>query len=90
MDRDENAARNILVKALQGTLGHRETQEPVSSNAWGEMTSTAVFERVQGQASSRNQEPPAFDAGECQLEESESASRTPALNAEVWKTVEPF
>jgi putative transposase len=30
MDRDENAARNILVKALEGTLGHRETHEPVS------------------------------------------------------------
>jgi putative transposase len=30
MDRDENAARNILVKALEGTLGHRETHELVS------------------------------------------------------------
>ena len=30
MDRDENAARNILAKALEGTLGHRETHEPVS------------------------------------------------------------
>jgi putative transposase len=30
MDRDENAARNILVKALEGTLGHRETHESVS------------------------------------------------------------
>jgi len=25
LDRDENAARNILAKALEGTLGHRET-----------------------------------------------------------------
>ena len=66
MDRDENAALNILAKALEGTLGHRETQELVSSNAWGEMTSTAVSERIQRQASSWNQEPPAFDAGECQ------------------------
>jgi putative transposase len=66
LDRDENAAINILAKALDGTLGHRETNEPVSSNAWGEMASTAVSERVQGQVNSRNQEPPAFDAGECQ------------------------
>jgi putative transposase len=30
LDRDENAARNLLVKALEGTLGHRETNELVS------------------------------------------------------------
>ena len=30
MDRDENAAVNILAKALEGTLGHRETHECVS------------------------------------------------------------
>jgi putative transposase len=30
LDRDENAARNILAKALEGTLGHRETYEKVS------------------------------------------------------------
>jgi putative transposase len=30
LDRDENAARNILGKALDGTLGHRETSEQVS------------------------------------------------------------
>jgi len=30
LDRDENAAVNILTKALEGTLGHRETYEPVS------------------------------------------------------------
>jgi putative transposase len=30
LDRDENAARNILTKALEGTLGHRETYEQVS------------------------------------------------------------
>ena len=30
LDRDENAAVNILAKALDGTLGHRETHEPVS------------------------------------------------------------
>ena len=30
LDRDENAAVNILAKALEGTLGHRETHELVS------------------------------------------------------------
>jgi len=30
LDRDENAALNILAKALNGTLGHRETHELVS------------------------------------------------------------
>lgn len=30
LGRDENAARNILAKALEGTLGHRETCEQVS------------------------------------------------------------
>jgi putative transposase len=30
LDRDENAARNILAKALEGTLGHGETYEQVS------------------------------------------------------------
>jgi putative transposase len=30
LDRDENAAVNILAKALDGTLGHRETDERVS------------------------------------------------------------
>src|SRR5437763_16498388 len=57
LDRDENAAVNILAKALEGTLGHRETHELVSENAWGEMTSTVLFERVGGQAASMNQEP---------------------------------
>jgi putative transposase len=30
LDRDENAAVNILSKALDGTLGHRGTHERVS------------------------------------------------------------
>jgi IS605 OrfB family transposase len=30
LDRDMNAAVNILAKAVDGTLGHRETHEPVS------------------------------------------------------------
>ena len=39
LDRDENAARNILAKALACTLGHRETSSS-EENAWGEMAST--------------------------------------------------
>ena len=58
LDRDENAAINILAKALEGTLGHRETHKLVSENAWGEMTSTVLFERGGGQAISPNQESP--------------------------------
>ncbi len=62
---------NILAKALEGTLGHRETHELVSENAWGEMTSTVLFERVGGQAISPNQEPPAFYAGACQVQKAD-------------------
>jgi IS605 OrfB family transposase len=39
LDRDYNAAVNILVKALERTLGHRETSAS-AENAWGEMAST--------------------------------------------------
>src|SRR6266699_1015627 len=39
LDRDHNAARNILAKALACTLGHRETFGS-PENAWGEMAST--------------------------------------------------
>src|SRR6266702_3768459 len=39
LDRDHNAARNILSKALACTLGHRETFGS-PENAWGEMAST--------------------------------------------------
>jgi hypothetical protein len=45
---------------------HGNGYEATRTNAWGEMASTAVSERVQGQVSSSNQEPPAFSAGECQ------------------------
>ncbi|HEX9132607.1 MAG TPA: transposase [Ktedonobacteraceae bacterium] len=59
VDRDENAARNILAKALEdGTLGHRETAEPVSEDAWGEATATALSARATWQVASRNQESP--------------------------------
>jgi putative transposase len=59
LDRDHNAALNILHKALDGTLGHRETTEPLSSeNAWGEVTATGLPEMVVQQVISWNQEPP--------------------------------
>jgi putative transposase len=43
MDRDENAARNILSRGL-GTVGHTETFALNASNALGELTSTLVGE----------------------------------------------
>jgi putative transposase len=39
LDRDHNAAINILAQALERTLGHRETSSS-EENAWGEMAST--------------------------------------------------
>jgi len=42
LDRDHNAALNILAKALDGTLGHRETAGS-PENAWGEVTTTALL-----------------------------------------------
>src|SRR2546422_3692877 len=57
-------------KRFPGTLGHRETTEPVcSENAWGEMASTAVPAMVDQQVISWNQEPPVLSPGECQLDE---------------------
>ena len=43
LDRDHNAALNILAKALEGTVGHTGTGEQDSSNAWGELASTALL-----------------------------------------------
>jgi IS605 OrfB family transposase len=45
LDRDRNAALNILAKALERTLGHGETDEHVSSNASGQTTSTRLSPR---------------------------------------------
>jgi putative transposase len=45
LDRDHNAALNILAKALEGTLGHRGTDEHVSSNASGQTASTRLSKR---------------------------------------------
>jgi len=57
LDRDQNAALNILQKAVDGTLGHRETSGLDSGNAWGELTATVVPAMAQLQVSSPNQEP---------------------------------
>jgi len=45
LDRDHNAARNILAKALACTLGHRETSGS-PENAWGEMASPRTPKRA--------------------------------------------
>ncbi len=45
LDRDHNAAINILAKALERTAGHAGTDEPVSSNASGQTASTRLSPR---------------------------------------------
>jgi putative transposase len=47
LDRDHNAALNILAKALQGTLGHRETSGS-PENASGQTASTPRPKRATG------------------------------------------
>jgi transposase len=59
LDRDQNAALNILSKALQGTVGQTGTSG-LPENAWGEATATAVSARAPQQVASWNQESPAF------------------------------
>jgi putative transposase len=51
MDRDENAARNILSRGL-GTVGHTGTFALNASNALGELASTLVGEILLEQVSS--------------------------------------
>ena len=51
MDRDENAARNILSRGL-GTVGHTGTFGFESSNSLGELTSTVVGEILPQQVGS--------------------------------------
>ncbi|QMS87863.1 transposase [Nostoc edaphicum CCNP1411] len=51
MDRDENAARNILSRGL-GTVGHIGTSALDVGNAWGDETSTLVGENLQEQVMS--------------------------------------
>jgi putative transposase len=45
LDRDRNAALNILAKALECTVGHTETDEQASSNASGQTASTRISVR---------------------------------------------
>jgi putative transposase len=45
MDRDENAARNILSRSL-GTVGHIGTSALDAGNAWGDETSTQIGENL--------------------------------------------
>ncbi|NEO38286.1 MAG: transposase [Moorea sp. SIOASIH] len=55
LDRDHNAAKNILTRALS-TVGHTGTL----FNAWGEDTSTLSGSGLEEQVTSLNQESPAF------------------------------
>jgi putative transposase len=51
LDRDHNAARNILQKALNGTEGHSGTSGHVPQNASGQRTSTArMVSRARGKS----------------------------------------
>ena len=62
LDRDHNAALNILIKALALYLGAQGNSLLIFGrvgNAWGEVAATAALERAQRQAISQNQEPPA-------------------------------
>jgi putative transposase len=45
LDRDQNAALNILAKALEGSVGHTGTAEPDSANASGQTASTRLSQR---------------------------------------------
>ncbi|AOW99339.1 hypothetical protein BJP34_07595 [Moorena producens PAL-8-15-08-1] len=55
LDRDHNAAKNILNRALS-TVGHTETFR----NAWGDLASTFPDSGLVKQVSSLNQESPSF------------------------------
>ena len=58
LDRDQNAALNILHKALDGTVGQTGTSGLDPVNAWGELTATGVPVMAYQQVISSNQEPP--------------------------------
>ena len=62
LDRDHNAALNILIKALALYLGAQGNCLLVfgrAGNAWGDVAATALLERAWRQATSLNQESPA-------------------------------
>ena len=69
LDRDHNAALNILIKALALYPGAQGNSLLLlgGGNAWGDVAATAAIKRARQQAISLNQEPPAENAGECQL-----------------------
>jgi putative transposase len=48
LDRDQNAALNILAKALERTVCPTGTDEPDSSNASGQIASTSRLARARG------------------------------------------
>jgi putative transposase len=50
LDRDHNAALNILSKALNGTEGHSGTSNHVLQNASGDLTSAAPSKRRRGKS----------------------------------------
>ncbi|EGJ35319.1 transposase [Moorena producens 3L] len=60
LDRDHNAAINILERALS-TVGHTGTLILNDPNAWGEGTSTFAGENLSKQVASLNQESPSRD-----------------------------
>ena len=57
LDRDENAAINILNKGLS-TVGHTGRSALDADNAWGDTPSTLAGENLSGQGMSRSQESP--------------------------------
>jgi putative transposase len=59
LDRDHNAARNILSRGL-ATVGHTGSFELDSRNTWGDQTSTFVDASQLGQVRSLNQESPSL------------------------------
>jgi putative transposase len=66
LDRDHNAAINILAKAYR-TGGHSETGEAQAlHNASGQTASTRLSCREDGQAGWMKEEPPSISGGECQ------------------------
>ena len=60
LDRDENAARNILHRGLS-TVGHTGTTALDVENVWGDETSTRLGENLVEQVLSRNQESPSIN-----------------------------
>jgi len=57
LDRDHNAALNILDKALNGTEGHSGTSEQDSQNASGDLTSATSSKRRSGKSGRRRKNP---------------------------------